>query len=74
MNTQNRSFINKNCDICGKSELVLSTLNLCCNYGSKNDGEELTLTICGSCADKIYKTISVKEKISLDEFSPSITA
>lgn len=57
MNTQNHSFINKNCDICGKSELVLSTLNLCCNYESQNDGEELTLKVCGTCTDKIYNFI-----------------
>lgn len=57
VSVQNHSFINKNCEICGKSELVLSSFNLCCNYGSKNDGEELTLNICGDCADKIYQTI-----------------
>ena len=71
MSIQNRSSINKNCEICGKSELVLSTLKLCCNYGSKNDGEELTLKVCGSCTDRIYKAISVKGKISLDRLSLS---
>ena len=57
MNIQNHSFINQNCDVCGKSELVLSTLNFNCNYGSKYDGEELILKICGNCTDKIYNFI-----------------
>ena len=57
MNTQNPSFINKNGNICGKSKLVLSTLNLCCNYDSKNNGEELTLKVCSVCINKIYNFI-----------------
>ncbi len=58
MSIQNHSFINKNCDICGKSELVLSSLKLSCRYGSKYDGEELTLNICVNCADKLYEIIN----------------
>lgn len=56
-NKQNSSFINKNCDICGKSELVLSSLKLSCGYGSKYDGETLTIKICSSCSDKVYNFI-----------------
>ncbi len=52
-----RSFINKNCELCGKPELVLSAVQLTCNYGSKNDGERLTLHICGACTDKLYSFI-----------------
>lgn len=59
MNIQNLNFINKNCDVCGRSELVLSSLNLSCNYGSKYDGKELTLGLCGSCADKYYEHINI---------------
>ncbi len=51
------SFINKNCELCGEPELVLSTVQLTCNYGSKNDGERLRLHICGACADKLYSFI-----------------
>ena len=63
VSVQNHSFINKNCEICGKSELVLSTLKLCFNFGSKNDGEKLTLNICGDCADTIYETIQRRKEV-----------
>ena len=55
---QNNSFINKNCEICGHTDLVLSSIQLCCNYGSKYDGEQITLNVCSNCADRIYKFIT----------------
>lgn len=54
---QNNSFINKNCEICGHNDLILSSVQLCCNYGSKYDGESIVLNICGNCADKIFEAI-----------------
>lgn len=51
------SFINKKCEMCGKNDLLLSELRLTCNYGSKYDGERMTIDICGNCADKIYNLI-----------------
>ncbi len=56
---QNGSFINKNCEICGCKDLVLSSVNLSCNYGSKYDGEQIKLNICSDCADRIYKFITI---------------
>lgn len=60
MSIQNIIFINKNCEICGQPDLVLSSLHLNCNYGSKYDGEEIALNICGVCADRLYENISKK--------------
>ena len=57
MNKQNRSFIHNSCELCGKGELSLSVLRLSCNYGSRNDGEDIALYICGDCADKIYNSV-----------------
>lgn len=54
-------FINKVCECCGEPDLVLSELHLVCNYGSKYDGENLRLAVCGKCMDKFYEHI-VKEQ------------
>lgn len=54
---QNGDFINNKCKLCGKSDLVLSNLHLTCNYGSKYDGEDLRLALCGECADKMLEFI-----------------
>ena len=58
MGIQNGDFI---CELCGRRDLALSALRLRCNYGSKNDGEELELNICGNCADMAYKHIQKKK-------------
>jgi len=52
---QNESFIAKTCEICGGSDMgyALSELHLICGYGSKNDGEEIRLALCGECANRI---------------------
>lgn len=60
MSVQNTHFI---CEICGGYEMVLSSLNLRCNYGSENDGEKLKLHICGNCADRIYECIQRERNI-----------
>lgn len=54
-------FIHNSCELCGKAELSLSELHLICGYGSLNDGEDITLNICGDCADRIFGII-LKEK------------
>lgn len=54
---QNGDFINNKCELCGKTDLVLSNLHLTCNYGSKYDGENLRLDLCGKCIDRLYDYI-----------------
>lgn len=53
---QNGDFIS-DCECCGKDDLIASQIILKCNYGSKYDGEILTLNICDDCADEIYDLI-----------------
>ena len=48
------------CEICGGEDCggtALSNLRLSFGYGSLYDGERVELTICGKCADKLYKQI-----------------
>lgn len=52
----NGDFIH-GCEWCGKDALVASEITLKFNYGSKYDGEMLTLNICGDCADKIFEQL-----------------
>lgn len=52
---QNKSFIYKVCECCGEPDLVLSELHLVCNYGSKYDGEDISLAICSKCTDRIFE-------------------
>ena len=63
---QNESFIANTCEICGGSDMgyALSELHLICGYGSKNDGEEIRLALCGECADRIFEHI---QNISVTE-------
>ena len=54
---------NNYCEICGNSDLVLSEIQLKACYGSRHDGESLTLKICGNCIDRIIDYInSIDEK------------
>lgn len=55
--TSKTDFIHNNCELCGKRDMSLSLLRLMCGYGSLNDGEDITLNICGECADRIYQII-----------------
>lgn len=54
---QNHGFIGKKCEVCGCDTLVFSKVKLTCNYGSKNDGETVSVSLCGECADKIYSIL-----------------
>lgn len=59
---QNQCFINACCEICGERDLVMSELQIKCNYGSKHDGERLSLSVCGKCIYRIYdKLINERE-------------
>ena len=49
---------NNYCEICGNSDLVLSEIQLKACYGSRHDGESLTLKICGDCIDRIIDYIN----------------
>lgn len=52
----NQSFMQCKCEICGGTDIAdtaLSEIVLTAGYGSKLDGEQVRLTICGRCADKI---------------------
>ena len=60
---QNEDFIPEYCELCGKAELSLSVLRLTCGYGSLNDGEDITLNICGDCADRIFEYIQRQRRI-----------
>ena len=56
---QNESFIANTCEICGGSDMgyALSELHLICGYGSKYDGKEIRLALCGECADRIFEFV-----------------
>ena len=65
MEERKADFIHNKCGMCGKHELALSVLHLCCGYGSLNDGEVITLSICGDCADRIYAYIQKQREIEI---------
>lgn len=46
------------CDICDQSDLVPSAVTLEANYGSKYDGERVTLLVCGDCIDWFIESIA----------------
>ena len=52
----NGDFIHS-CECCGKDDLVASEITLKFNYGSKYDGESITLNICGDCADRVFEQL-----------------
>ena len=58
MSVQNTGFI---CEICGQPDIVASKIILQANYGSANDGERVTLDVCGNCIDKLFAVIQKKE-------------
>lgn len=57
MSVQNTGFI---CEMCGQPDMVASKVILEANYGSVNDGERVTLAVCGNCIDKLFTTIQKK--------------
>lgn len=58
MCAQNTDFI---CGICGQPDIVASKMIVEANYGSANDGERVTLDVCGNCIDKLFEAIQKKE-------------
>ena len=53
----NRGFI---CPVCGRNELVPSTLIMQGNYGSKHDTERVMVKLCADCFDGLYTIIQSK--------------
>jgi len=46
------------CDICDQSDLVPSMVTIEANYGSKYDGERVTLRVCSDCIDWLLDNIA----------------
>lgn len=56
----NQSFIQCRCMTCGGADvgdMALSEFVLKAGYGSRYDGQQLRLTICGKCADNLFGTL-----------------
>lgn len=52
----NDSFIDHRCQNCGGTDIAnmaLSEVLVNAGYGSKHDGQQLQLVVCGECADKM---------------------
>lgn len=49
--------IESNCDICGRHEMLLSSINLFATFGSKNDLESRTVYACGDCIGSVFDFI-----------------
>lgn len=46
------------CDICGEYDIYgPSKITLEANYGSKHDGDLVTLNVCGDCMDWLFDSI-----------------
>ncbi len=53
--TPNVNFIHANiCECCGKRSYSTSKFRLEMNSGSKYDEGDITLSVCGECADRIW--------------------
>lgn len=57
MIVQNTDFM---CELCGRLDMVASTVILEANYGSDNDGERVKLNVCGCCFDKLFEVVKNK--------------
>ena len=67
MDKTNHSFMQCKCEICGGTDVAdtaLSEIVLTAGYGSKLDGEQIRLAICGECADKIFSVIEMNAEKS----------
>lgn len=70
MTEQKYNFIPTVCEICGNDDLLgacLSEITLKAGYGSKNDGQELKLNVCGDCIDKLFNEILEERRNEADE-------
>ena len=45
------------CSQCGKRDIFQSQLTITAGYGSKYDGEQYTLFLCGDCVDWIIDSM-----------------
>lgn len=56
----NDNFIHMKCAICGDTDtgdMALSQLTLKLGFGSKHDGESVSLPLCGKCVDRLHNYI-----------------
>lgn len=56
----NQNLIDHGCQICGGADIAdtaLSEVIINAGYGSKHDGRQLRLIVCGECADKLWSAI-----------------
>lgn len=56
----NDSFIDHRCQICGGTDITdmaLSEVIVNAGYGSKHDGQQLQLIVCGECVDRLRSAI-----------------
>lgn len=57
MMASNGDFI-RGCECCGQDSWVASEVMLKFSYGSKYDGETITLNLCSDCADMLFEQMS----------------
>ena len=60
----NDSFIHIQCAICGDTDIgdmALSQLILKSGFGSKHDGESVSLPLCGKCMDRLHNYIGFNQ-------------
>ena len=60
MGGRNDDFIRNgefHCEICGGDDYVPSKIAVSASFGSVHDGEQLTLDVCGQCADAVFDLI-----------------
>ena len=56
----NDSFIDHRCQLCGgtdTADTALSEVIINAGYGSKHNGQQLRLVVCGECVDKLRSAI-----------------
>lgn len=54
---QNNDFVQCRCMTCGGADVnntALSEFVLKAGYGSQYDGQEIRLTLCGKCVDRLF--------------------
>lgn len=49
---------NLKCEVCGADEWVLSRIRLTACYGSRYDGADVELAVCGECLDGVIELLA----------------
>ena len=63
----NDSFIDHRCQLCGgtdTADTALSEVIINAGYGSKHDGQQLRLVVCGECVDRLLSIIETNAERS----------